>query len=60
MFTHDCTNCDKHQLIFPSQVSSVAGTDQGVALDFTCWCGTVQTHLMAAAAATRPSDLVAA
>ena len=43
MFDHYCTACDKRQLIFPSQVTSLTNTDQGIVLAFTCWCGTEQT-----------------
>ncbi len=43
MFDHYCTHCDARQLIFPSQVTSLTNTDQGIVLAFTCWCGTEQT-----------------
>ncbi len=43
MFTHHCTACDRTQLIFLSQVSSVAGATDGAAATFTCWCGSTQT-----------------
>ena len=43
MFDHQCTACEKRQLIFPSQVTSMANTDAGIVLAFTCWCGADQT-----------------
>ena len=43
MFDHHCTSCDKRQLIFPSQVTSLVNTDHGIIVAFTCWCGAEQT-----------------
>lgn len=43
MFDHNCTVCEKRQLIFPSQVTTVANTDRGIELTFVCWCGAEQT-----------------
>ena len=43
MFTHTCTVCQKRQLIFPSQITAVADSGQGVVATFTCWCGAEQT-----------------
>ncbi len=43
MFDHQCTSCGKHQLIFPSQVTSVANSEAGIVVRFTCWCGSAQT-----------------
>jgi hypothetical protein len=45
MFDHLCTSCDKRQLIFPSQVTSMVNTDHGIIVAFTCWCGSEQTLL---------------
>ena len=42
MFDHHCTACDKRRLIFPSQVTSLANTERGIVLAFTCWCGAEQ------------------
>lgn len=42
MFDHQCTACEKRQLIFPSQVTAVTNTDHGIELAFTCWCGAEQ------------------
>ena len=39
MFDHHCSACDKRQLIFPSQVTGLANTDDGIVVAFTCWCG---------------------
>ena len=43
MFDHHCTACDRHQLIFPSQVTRLDNTDHGIVVDFVCWCGSDQT-----------------
>jgi hypothetical protein len=43
MFDHTCTACSRRQLIFPSQVTSLANTDHGIVVTFTCWCGADQT-----------------
>ena len=45
MFDHHCTVCDRRQLIFPSQVTSLANTDHGISVAFTCWCGAEQSML---------------
>lgn len=46
MFTNHCQECDKRQLIFPSQVKAVLGTDAGTEVLYTCWCGAEQTHVL--------------
>lgn len=43
MFTHTCTVCARRQLIFPSQITSLDNTAEGIVLAFTCWCGSEQT-----------------
>ncbi|QCW49516.2 hypothetical protein FE634_02190 [Nocardioides dongxiaopingii] len=43
MFVHSCTSCGKRQLTFPSQLSGVTHTDEGMVVSFTCWCGATQT-----------------
>jgi hypothetical protein len=43
MFKHQCTSCQRTQLIFMSQFTGVAGTPDGVVATFTCWCGAEQT-----------------
>ena len=45
MFDHHCTACDKRQLIFPSQVTSLVNTDKAIIVAFTCWCGAEQTQV---------------
>ena len=54
MFVHHCTACQKRQLIFPSQVTSVA---PGPRLSFTCWCGVEQSAVVGLdeTAATEPA-----
>ena len=50
MFDHNCTACGKRQLIFPSQVTSVANTAHGIVMRFECWCGAEQVTLTGKAA----------
>lgn len=50
MFDHVCSSCHKRQLIFPSQVTSVANTSQGIEVSFTCWCNAEQVWLTGRAA----------
>ena len=45
MFDHHCTACDRRQLIFPSQVTSLVNTEHGIIVAFECWCGAEQTML---------------
>ena len=45
MFDNNCQVCASRVLIFPSQVTSVANTDEGIVVTFTCWCGTEQTQV---------------
>jgi hypothetical protein len=59
MFDHTCTACSRRQLIFPSQVTSLANTDHGIVVAFTCWCGAAQT-LTTGKAATRASRVTLA
>jgi hypothetical protein len=60
MFDHTCTACEKHRLVFASQVTSVTNTDQGIAVDYTCWCGAEQTWLTGSRRATRVATPTAA
>lgn len=43
MFDHQCTACQKRQLIFSSQVTALTNTEHGIVVSFTCWCGADQT-----------------
>ena len=45
MFDNNCQVCAKRVLIFPSQITSLANTERGVEVTFTCWCGTEQTRV---------------
>ena len=45
MFDNNCQVCAKRVLIFPSQITSLANTERGVVVTFTCWCGTEQTRV---------------
>jgi len=63
MFDHHCSACDRNQLIFPSQVTGMANTDQGILVSYVCWCGSEQTWLTGASGHTdggRESALTAA
>ena len=50
MFDNNCQVCASRVLIFPSQVTSLANTDDGIVVSFTCWCGTEQTQVTGKAA----------
>ena len=43
MFDNYCPECDKRQLVFPSQIRSLTNTDRGIEVCYTCWCGSQQT-----------------
>ena len=59
MFDHHCTSCDKRQLIFPSQVTTMANTEHGIVVAFTCWCGSEQTLVTGRASAKAAVRLAA-
>ncbi len=59
MFTHTCTDCAKRLLIFPSQITGMANTDEGIVVAFTCWCGADQA-MLTGKAATKRSDVARA
>ncbi|WP_121256947.1 hypothetical protein [Nocardioides ferulae] len=42
MFVHECTACQKRQLIFPTQFLRVDGGQGGPVATFQCWCGSEQ------------------
>ncbi len=63
MFTHTCTACESRKLIFPSQISGIDNTAEGIVVSFTCWCGATQSALTGRRAAERAaarSDVVRA
>ena len=60
MFDNNCQVCAKRVLIFPSQISSLANTERGIVVTFTCWCGTEQTHVTGMRAKRRHLHTVAA
>lgn len=53
MLLHTCDSCAKRQLIFPSQITGLVNTADGIVVSFTCWCGADQTLLTGKAAAGR-------
>ena len=60
MFDNNCQVCAKRVLIFPSQITSLASTDHGIVVTFTCWCGTEQTLVTGKAARADRDHAVAA
>ncbi|PKH37168.1 hypothetical protein SAMN05192575_10191 [Nocardioides alpinus] len=60
MFDNFCQVCASRVLIFPSQVSSVANSADGIVVTFTCWCGTEQSQLTGRAARSDRERAVAA
>ena len=60
MFTHTCTACSTRYLIFSSQVTGIRNSDEGVTLDFLCWCDAPQSQLTGKAADLRSREAVAA
>lgn len=60
MFDNNCQVCAKRVLIFPSQVTSLANTERGIAVTFTCWCGTEQTRVTGKRSHGRRLHVVAA
>ena len=60
MFDNCCQVCAARVLIFPSQVSSVANSPEGIVVTFTCWCGTEQTQVSGRVVRARRQHAVAA
>ncbi|MGN6577940.1 MAG: hypothetical protein ACTHKG_19880 [Nocardioides sp.] len=60
MFATTCSSCEKRQLIFPSQVTSLANTERGIEVAYTCWCGAAQTWLTGRARSERVEVVTAA
>ena len=60
MFDHQCTACEKRQLIFSSQVTSLTNTEHGIIVAFTCWCGAEQTLVTGTQAASSTKVVLAA
>jgi hypothetical protein len=60
MFDRHCSACDRTQLIFPSQISGLTNTDQGILVSYTCWCGAEQTWLTGAHGGVEQPALAAA
>ncbi len=60
MFDHKCTECGKRQLMFPSQVTSLVNTDEGIVVTHTCWCGAEQSWVTGKTAPARRSPSLAA
>ena len=43
MFDTTCTECRRHLLIFPSQITGMTNVDGGIRVAYSCWCGSEQT-----------------
>ncbi len=56
MFDNNCQVCASRVLIFPSQITSLANTDHGIVVTFTCWCGTEQSQVTGNAARAARDD----
>ena len=50
MFDIHCNECQKRQLIFPSQISRLVNDDEGIVVFYTCWCGAAGAWRTGAAA----------
>ncbi len=59
MFDNNCQVCAGRVLIFPSQVTSLTNTADGIVVSFTCWCGTEQTQVTGRAAARAARSVAA-
>ena len=60
MFAHTCTSCGDRLAIFDSQVVSVANTEAGILVTFTCWCDATQTQLTGRTVTARSASALAA
>ena len=60
MFAHTCTACSTRVVIFPSQITAVRNSADGIAVDFTCWCDAPQTQVTGKVATQRRHEAVAA
>ncbi|WP_341924541.1 hypothetical protein [Nocardioides psychrotolerans] len=60
MFAHTCTACSTRYLIFPSQVTGIRNSAEGVTVDFVCWCDAPQSQVTGKAAGRRHREAVAA
>jgi hypothetical protein len=39
MFDNYCAECNKRQLIFPSQIKHMVNDESGIVVFYECWCG---------------------
>lgn len=53
VFVNKCTECQRQQLIFPSQVTSYDASAGGTVARYTCWCGAEQSWLAVPASQRR-------
>jgi len=56
MFDFHCAECNRRQVLFPSQVEQVINDDQGIALIVRCWCGELGALRTGAKAHTVPTE----
>lgn len=55
MFATHCTECDKRQLIFPSQIKQLVNDERGIVAIFTCSCGALGAERLSTVAAGKPT-----
>ena len=60
MFVHTCSACERRQLVFSSQITTLHNTDHGIVVRFTCWCGADQVKLTGRKATEQRDHAVAA
>lgn len=39
MFDFNCPECNRRQVLFPSQVKQIINDEHGMAVIVRCWCG---------------------
>jgi len=60
MFDTYCPECQKRQLIFPSQVTQLVNDEQGIVAIFSCWCGAPGAERLSTVAGHRPAPFALA
>lgn len=57
MFDFHCSECNRRQVLFPSQVEQVINDERGITVIVRCWCGelgALRTGAKAAASHQKP------
>ena len=58
MFDFNCAECNRRQVLFPSQVKQIINDEDGMTLIVRCWCGelgAIRTGAKAEAGTGRPA-----